>query len=84
MEHIMNKFNIPTEIVNIIENYAYEPKRYSVFEGDNIYDYLETANEHDIVSYETNNQMGCVDYEVVVNEDGEKEFKVIWSMEDEC
>ena len=74
-----------SDLFSIIYKFSYEPKYHSVYEGGelNIHDYLDIGNEHDIVSYSANNQMGCADYEIVLDENGMKSLKCIWTPEDE-
>ena len=81
-------FNIP-EIKYIIDEYAYEPKQFIVFENsiETIDDYLNIGNRYDTIYYCTNNQLGCVKYEIeeltMINNKKEKYLRTIWTAEDE-
>ena len=73
------------DLRKIIMNYAYVPKKYSVWESDNktVFDYLEIGNPHDTIYYSSYNQLGCVEYKIKLDENNVKYLSVIWSEEDE-
>lgn len=55
-------------------------KNYSIYEGDNAYNTLQTNPDiivGDTIEYSPNNQMGYEKYEVILGENGEKKLKLI-------
>jgi hypothetical protein len=56
------------------------PKNWSVGEPTNVYGYLEEKKDEinvgDTIEYVSNNQMGWVMYEVVLDDEGKKSLKV--------
>ena len=50
---------------------------YLAYDGE-LYDYLEKGNHGDRIRYEPNNQEGIALYEIVLDDNGEKELKEIY------
>jgi len=80
----INIYEIP-ELKRIITQYSYEPKEYVVYQGytNTVEDFLKKGNVHDTIYYCTDNQLGCVRYRIIINENNEKELEQIWSAADE-
>lgn len=81
----MNVYEIP-ELKRIITQYSYEPKEHVVYQGytdDTIEKFKNKGNVHDTIYYCTDNQMGCVRYRIIMNENNEKDIEQIWSAMDE-
>ena len=84
MNPIRKVFDI-SDLNTIILEYAYTPKKYIVYEnyGDSLQDCLSKGHEHDTVYYCTNNQLGCLMYEIKVDNDKKKYLHTIWAAEDD-
>tara|TARA_Y100000389_G_scaffold203940_1_gene254190 strand:- start:2504 stop:2764 length:261 start_codon:yes stop_codon:yes gene_type:complete len=77
-------FDIP-ELKEIIMEFSYEPKTYTVFEGDavSVFCLTEKCNKYDRINYQTYNQMGCVLYEIRIDENNKKYLHQLWSADDD-
>lgn len=73
-----------SDLSTYIAKYAYEPKTYYVYEDDTniVQDYLNIGNEHDKICYMTYNQMGCIEYKIIIDDTNTKKLRVTWSAED--
>tara|TARA_Y100000389_G_C17463824_1_gene523827 strand:+ start:1948 stop:2211 length:264 start_codon:yes stop_codon:yes gene_type:complete len=72
-----------SDIMNYI--YEYNPKQYTVYEGDNYHDlehYMNRARVNDEIYYMTYNQLGCKMYKVKKNGNN-KYLDVIWCADDD-
>ena len=84
MDPIQHVFSIP-ELNKIIQDYAYEPTHYNIWEGDEttLHDCLIKGCPTDIVHYGSNNQLGCATYEIKLDENNEKYLYTVWCADDD-
>ena len=73
------------ELRSKIIKLARERRTYCVWESDTktVHDYLEIGEEKDIINYNSYNQLGCVSYEIRLDENKNKYLHETWSAENE-